>query len=84
MTLIAETENATMMALNAKTENVTLSVNLGGDDGSEHWNRECDSDGSERQNWKRDEDGSESRNRECDSDGSERQNWKRDEDDSEH
>ena len=55
-----ETGNETMMALNAKTENVTLSVNLVSDDGSEHRNRECDSD-----------DGSDRRNRECDSDGSE-------------
>ena len=38
-----------MMALNAKIENTTLSVNPGSDDGSEHWNWECD---SERQNWK--------------------------------
>ena len=48
--LNTETGNETVMALNAKIENVTLSVNLVSDDGSEHRNRECDSDGSERQN----------------------------------
>ena len=35
MALIVETENATVMALNAKTKNTTLSINLGSDDGSE-------------------------------------------------
>ena len=39
-----------MMALNAKTGNVTLHVKLGSDDGSDRRNRECDSDGSEHQN----------------------------------
>ena len=43
-----------MMALNAETGNVNRNVKLGSDDDSEHRNRECDSDGSERQNWKYD------------------------------
>ena len=34
--LNTETGNETVMALNAKTENVTLSINLVSDDGSEH------------------------------------------------
>ena len=50
MALNAETGNAIVMALNAKTENTTLSVNLGSDNGSEHRNRECDNDGFESQN----------------------------------
>ena len=41
-----------MMALNAETGNATLNVKLGSGDGFERRNRECDSDGSERQNWK--------------------------------
>ena len=50
MALIAETKNVIVMALNVETENTTLSVDLGSDDGSEHWNQECDSDGFELQN----------------------------------
>ena len=39
-----------MMALNTDTENVTLNFKLRSDDGSDRRNRECYSDGSERQN----------------------------------
>ena len=38
-----------MMALNAETGNAAMNVKLGSGDGSERRNRECDSDGSERQ-----------------------------------
>ena len=41
-------EQKQVVALNAETGNATLNVKLGSDDGSEHRNRECDSNGSER------------------------------------
>ena len=40
MTLNAETENATRMALNTDTKKWWLNAKLGSDDGFEHWNQE--------------------------------------------
>ena len=65
---------AIMMALNVETENedgsehrywevimMALDAKWRCDDGSKRWNRECDIDGSESQNWRCDEDGFEHR-----------------------
>ena len=70
------------MALNAKTENATLNVKLGSDDGSERRNWECDSERQIEKQWwlwtpklRSDNDGFECRNWKCDEDDSEHRNW---------